>query len=116
MGFLWSILGIFSLTFTKDKTWISYLYLPVGLVFFYFYVYDKRYGYIIYENASIKKQAFPKKQINLKQLKNINRNEKGITLITNKKKKMLIDHSIIEANDLDKLNTILNTYESKNVN
>jgi len=113
MAFLWSVLGVFSLLFSKDKNWISFLYLPIGLLFFYFYFYDKNYGYISYENTVIKKQAFPKKTFNLKDLKHIKRNEKGIALLSNSEKKMIIDHSIINQNDLEKLNTILKTYESK---
>lgn len=113
MAFLWSTLGIFSIVFTEEKNWFSYLYLPIGLLFFYFYFYDKNYGYIAYKNAFIKKQAFPKKQLDLNNLKLIKRDHNGITLISKNKKKLLIDHSIIEENDLEKLNNILNKYESK---
>jgi len=113
MAFLWSVFGIFILIFTKEKNWFSYLCLPIGLVFFYFYFYDKNYGYISYKDALIKKQAFPKKQFDLNDLKQITRTSNGITLLSNGKKKMLIDHSIIEKTDLEKLNKILNTYESR---
>ena len=114
MAFLWSILGFFSLMYTKDKNWVSYLYLPIGILFFYFYFYDKKHGYIAYENACIKKRAFPKKQLNLNDLKQIKRNRNGITLWSNDNEKLLIDHSIIKKEDLKKLNTILKKHESKN--
>lgn len=114
MAFLWSIFGVFCLLFVKEQNWVSFLYLPIGLLFFYFYFYDKNYGYIAYHNALIKKQAFPKKRFDLNHLKHIKRNNTGITLISKNKKKLLIDHTIIEENDLEKLNMILKKYESKN--
>ncbi len=113
MAFLWSILGIFSLIFVKEKNWASYLYLPIGILFFYFYFYDKKQGYVAYKNSYIKKQAFPKKQLDLNNLERIKRDSNGITLISKNKKKLIIDISIIEGNDLEELNIILKKYDSK---
>ena len=113
MAFLWSILGVFCFIFVKEKNWFSYLYLPIGLFFFYIYFYDKNKGYVTYNNSIIKKQAFPKKQFNLNHLKKIKRANNGITLIAKNNQKFLIDDTIIEEHDVEKLYKIIKAYESK---
>jgi len=108
-----SLLGCISLFFSNAKNWFSYAYLPIGILYFYIYLYDKKRGALVYNVPIITQQSLPKKHFDLSKLDTLKKDYKGITLLSKTQKKMVIEPSIIESNDLEKLKQLLAKYEAK---
>lgn len=113
LGFIWLGLGIITFFIDSDKTTLfNYFPFPLGILYLFLFFSEKR-PYFIIEKNEIIKTTFPKRKFNLENLQRINRNSYGYNLISNTQNDFKITTSIIKTEDLQKLNLILKTYETK---
>jgi hypothetical protein len=102
---IFSITGLSSLLMDADP-WMLVVALLLPISFVLNYVYQKKYQYLTIENGSIRKNDLFKKELQLSEIKTIEKYAGNYILKTDTQK-LRIDTSIIAADSLIELNAAL---------
>jgi hypothetical protein len=102
---IFSITGLSSLLIDADP-WMLVVAILLPISFVLKYVYQKKYQYLTIENGSIRKNDFFKKELQLSEIRTIEKYAGNYILKTDTKK-LRIDTSSIAADSLMELNAAL---------
>ena len=103
---LFSIIGGFSILFTDADPWMLVVALLLPISFVLKYVYQKKYQYGTIENGSIRKNDLFRKEVQLSEVKTIEKYA-GSYILKTDTQKLKIDTSIVAADSLAELNKAL---------
>jgi hypothetical protein len=103
---LFSIIGGSSILFTDADPWMLVVAILLPISFVLKYVYQKKYQYGTIENGSIRKNDLFRKEVQLSEVKTIEKYA-GSYILKTDTQKLKIDTSIVAADSLAELNKAL---------